>query len=493
MRYLSLFSGVEAATQAWHPLGWECVGVSEIEPFPCSLLGQHYPRVPNLGDVTKIDETTIALLGPIDLIVFGSPCQDLSVAGKRKGFTNEDGNATRSGLFHTAIDIIEWAREHCGLRWALWENVPGAFSSSQGRDFAVVVAELAGLEHVDVPKNGWGNEGCAVGEHGLVEWSTLDAQWFGVAQRRRRCFALADFGDWSGRQPILLEPHGLRRDTAPRREAGQSTAHATAPCLTSSGKGFERAGDIRGQDPVVAVGLQRPGVVPPISHCLNAGSMGRIDFETETLVPRVAHALRAEGFDASEDGTGRGTPLVPVLPFDTTQITNADNGSNPSYGDPCHPLARGAHAPAIAYGFQQRIARNGRGDMGDVVSALSAQAGETGKGDAAPCVAVGYTIHGTDGTISVASLTEVAGSIRTKPPGSIENSSTTVALSGMQVRRLTPVECERLQGMADGYTNVTYRGKRAADGPRYEALGNSMAVPVMRWIGVQLDLVGLFQ
>ena len=219
MRYLSLFSGIEAATEAWAPLGWECVGVAEIEGFPCSVLAQRYPGVPNLGDVTKIDETTIALLGHIDLVIFGSPCQDLSVAGKRKGLAGE-----RSGLFHTAMRIIKWAREHCGCRWALWENVPGAFSSNKGADFASVVGELAGLEHVDVPANGWGNEGCALGQHGLVEWSTLDAQWFGVAQRRRRVFALADFGDWAGRQPILLEPHRMRGDSAPRREAGQDVA-----------------------------------------------------------------------------------------------------------------------------------------------------------------------------------------------------------------------------------------------------------------------------
>ena len=173
MRYLSLFSGIEAATVAWHPLGWEPVAFSEIEPFPCALLQHHYPDVPNLGDVTKITEEQIKQLGPIDLVVFGAPCQDLSIAGKQRGFRDEDGNTTRSGLFFDALRIFGYARKHGNARFALWENVPGAFSSSKGRDFAEVVAAMAGLEHVDVPKNGWGSEGAAVGDNGLLEWLAL--------------------------------------------------------------------------------------------------------------------------------------------------------------------------------------------------------------------------------------------------------------------------------------------------------------------------------
>lgn len=441
MRYLSLFSGIEAASSAWSPLGWQCVGVSDIEPFPCAVLAHHYPAVPNLGDVTKITEADIAALGPIDAVVFGSPCQDLSVAGKRKGL-----EGARSGLFFTAMRIIGWARQHCGLRWALWENVPGAFSSNKGADFAAVVDALAGLDGTTAPPKGWGTEGCAAGAKAMVEWSTLDAQWFGVAQRRRRVFALADFGDWSGRPPILLEPQSLRGDTAPSREAGQGITHSTAPCLTSSGRGVERTGDTRGQDPVVAVaggGLVR--VIPStadVAHCLNAGGMGRLDYETETLLAmcasgEVAHTLKAEGFDASEDGTGRGTPPVVVLPFDTTQITSKANGSNPKPGDPCHPLAAGAHAIAFNSNAQPDEMRF---DM-HVSAALTC------------------------------------------------SQSSAVAIPNMQVRRLTPVECERLQGFPDNHTRIPTgkSGKPAADGPRYKALGNSMAVPVMRWIGTQID------
>ena len=471
MRFLSLFSGIEAASTAWGPMGWECAAVAELDPFASAVLAHRHPTVPNLGDVTKITEEDIAKLGRLDLVVFGSPCQDLSVAGKREGLAG-----ARSGLFFTALRIIQHARERCGVRFALWENVPGAFSSNQGRDFAAVVDAMAGLAGTPIPPKGWGTEGCAVGEQAMVEWAVLDAQWFGVAQRRRRVFALADFGDWFNRGPILLEPHRLRRDTAPSREAGQSTAGTLASRTGAGGfPGTDEA--LSGYlQPVECFGGNRTSGPLDVSTALNASgtASGRQDFESETFVVHgtqdpcvspdtaftlgrnqgqenavcvtgsVTHTLTAEGFDASEDGTGRGTPLVAlphvdVMPtlrsgggtaashgavsgdtkdeyvvpvaFDTTQITSAANRSNPKPGDPCHPLAAGAHAPAL--------------------------------------------------------------------------------LTPSQVRRLTPVECERLQGFPDNYTAIPWRNKPAdqcPDGPRYKALGNSMAVPVMRWIGQRIDL-----
>lgn len=255
MRYLSLFSGMEAAWLAWHPLGWECAGVAEIEPGPCSVLAhrlqatrpRYLPprpvdlpegepwafaperyrhigfgdRVPNLGDVSQVTDEDIRGLGPIDLVIGGSPCQDLSLAGKRRGLAG-----ARSGLFHQQIRIFHAARHFCGARFLVWENVPGAFSSNTGSDFAVVVGDMAGLD-LAVPEDGWGSEGMAVGEHGLVEWCVLDAQWFGLAQRRKRVFAVLDSGDWPGRSPLLLEPDGLRGDLAPRRQARKGTADGT--------------------------------------------------------------------------------------------------------------------------------------------------------------------------------------------------------------------------------------------------------------------------
>lgn len=360
MRYLSLFSGIEAATVAWHPLGWECAAVAEIEPFPCALLAHKYPDVPNLGDVTKVTAEDIRALGPIDLVVFGSPCQDLSVAGKRKGLAG-----ARSGLFHTALDIVDWAREHCGARWALWENVPGAFSSQQGRDFATVVEELAGLAECAVPPKGWGSEGAAIGEKAMVEWSTLDAQWFGVAQRRRRVFALADFGDWTRRSPVLLEPESLRGDTAPIR---------------GKGEGF------------------------------------------------------TSGFECGPSG-GRLTDLAPTL---DTRCKDGPIRNQIGVGVFC------AQDDAVAI-----------------------QGSSIGRNDAA-----GPQGRGVDGSGRMFTLTKT---------------DVHAVATAMRVRRLTPTECERLQGFPDDYTLIPYRGKPAADGPRYKALGNSFAVPVMRWIAQSIS------
>ena len=386
MRYLSLFSGIEAATVAWSPLGWEPVGFAEIEPFPCAVLAHHYPDVPNLGSVTEITDERIAALGRIDVVVGGSPCQDLSVAGKRAGLAGE-----RSSLFHEQIRIFNAARLLCGARWLIWENVPGALSSNKGRDFAVVVGSMAGCR-LDVPEDGWGTEGMALGDHGLVEWCVLDAQWFGVAQRRRRVFAVLDTGNWADRFPVLLERDSLRGDSPPSREQGQKPA----PCLSARSKGGGLGTD-----------FELDGGLIPATGAVTLAVHGTQD--PGTLVER-AHAL------------GRNNGLENAV---------------------------ATIAMESAYAFQPRISRNGRGDMGDVINALTAEAGETGKGDSAPCVAT-----------------------RTS------------------VRRLTPRECERLQSFPDDYTAIPWRGKpadRCPDGPRYKALGNSMAVPVMRWIGERID------
>lgn len=357
MNYLSLFSGMEAAHLAWSPLGWKCRGVAEIEPAACQLLDHRLPHVPNLGSVTEITDAQIAALGPLDVVIGGSPCQDLSVAGKRAGLAG-----ARSGLFHEQLRIFHAARTLCGARWLVWENVPGAFSSHKGRDFALVVGELAGCD-LDVPADGWGSEGVALGDHGLVEWSVLDAQWFGVAQRRRRVFAILDTGDWAGRRPVLLEPESLRGDSPPRREAGKGVATRT-PCGLEGGE---------------------------LARALTAANTatGRLDPNEST-----------------EDGTGRGTPLVPVA-----------------------------------------FAQNQRDEVRtmDVAGALAAE------------------------------------------PGAKQQ---TYLQAGMAVRRLTPRECERLQGAPDDWTLVPNKhGKTMADGPRYKMLGNSFAVPVIRWIGERLEAV----
>lgn len=438
MRYLSLFSGMEAAHLAWSPLGWTCVGVAEVDPAACALLRHRLPHVPNLGDVTAITDAAIAKLGRIDVLIGGSPCQDLSVAGKRAGLAG-----SRSSLFHEQLRIFNAARHLCGARWLVWENVPGAFSSNAGRDFAVVVGALAGCE-LNVPSDGWGNEGVALGDNGLVEWSVLDAQWFGVAQRRRRVFAVLDTGNWADRPPVLLERDSLRGDSAPRREAGERVA-STVVARTGSSSGPGIRAECDGGAGLIPSAVMAHGQGGAEITAGERSPTLTCNHEAPILVQEVAHILRADGFDASEDGTGRGTPLVPVA-FDTTQITSGANRSSPKPGDPCHPLAASAHPPAVAF----------------------------------DCKASGQAGFGVG---------EVASTMRSMGhANSHQNGGGHLAVQqGMRVRRLTPRECERLQDAPDDWTLVpNAAGKPMADGPRYKMLGNSFAVPVIRWIGEQI-------
>jgi len=442
MRYGSVCSGIEAATVAWHPLGWQPVFFAQFDPdhdykrgldFPSRVLAHHYPEVPNLGDFTQITRDRIR--DDIDLLVGGTPCQSFSIAGLRGGLDDDRGNL--------ALEYLKLA-QRLRPRWLVWENVPGVLSSNGGRDFGAILGGMVEL---------W---------YG-VAYRVLDAQFIrihgyarAVPQRRRRVFAVGYLGDWRRAAAVLFERESLRGDSPPRREAGQATA-PTLSARTKGGGGLGTDFDLDGGQTAVDVG-----------HTLNAkGGAGRSDFETETLIAfsskgsgndvmedcaptmramnhskshanaggqiAVAHALKGGGFDGSEDGTGRGVPLIA---FDTTQITSGENRCNPQAGDPCHPIPAHGHAPAIAFNARQDPDISG---------------------------AVTHPID-TDGqSIGV--------------------------LARWRVRRLMPVECERLQGFPDGYTDVPRDGKPAADGPRYKALGNSMAIPPMRWIGQRLDIV----
>lgn len=417
MRYLSVCSGIEAATQAWSPLGWRPVAFSEIEPFPCAVLAHHYPAVPNWGDMTRFEEWPDA---DVDVLCGGTPCQSFSVAGLRKGLADPRGN-----LMLTFGAIAARHRP----RWLAWENVPGVLSSNGGRDFGAFLGMLGEL--------GYG-----------VAYRVLDAQHvrtrrfpWAVPQRRRRVFVVGYLGDWRRAAAVLFDRESLSGHPAPRREAGKRPA-PTLAARTNGGGGLGTDFD-----------LDR-GLVADVAPTLNAHFGDKQGLENQHINGGcglfVAHALRGEGFDASEDGTGRGTPIVPVEPFvmmergreggsnleyrqdgtanailtpnggrggmgvgavafDTTQITSKANYSNPQPGDPCHPLAAGAHAPAIA--------------------------------------------------------------------------------TPWAVRRLTPQECERLQGFPPNFTRIPWRGKPAdqcPDGPRYKALGNSWAVNCADWIGERI-------
>jgi DNA (cytosine-5)-methyltransferase 1 len=404
MRYLSLFSGIEAASAAWHPMGWKCAAVSEIEPFPCAVLAHHYPTVPNLGDITKFKEWPD--LGTVDLLVGGSPCQSFSIAGLRKGMDDPRGN-----LMLTYLAVVN----RVAPRWVVYENVPGLLSSNGGRDFGTLLGGLAEL--------GYG-----------FAYRVLDAQYIrveshsrAVPQRRRRVFVVGYLGDWRRAAAVLFERESLLGHPAPRRQAGKGIA-PTLNARTKGGGGLGTDSDCNG-------GL--------VARSLRAQSNSSHRADSDNYV--VAHSLRGEGFDASEDGTGRGTPFVPV-PFDTTQITSAANRSNPKHGDPCHPLSAEGHPLAIAFDCK-----------GDVHS-----------------VCLGSDpIHARELAM----------------PQTRRNGDPGVVQYGAAVRRLTPTECERLQGFPDRYTEIKIGKSPAKDGPRYKALGNSMAINTMRWIGDRIELV----
>ncbi len=435
----SVCSGIEAASVAWHPLGWRASFLSEIEPFPRAVLAYHYPSVPLHGDFTTIHAGDYE---PIDLLVGGTPCQDFSIAGKREGLGGERGNLT-----------LEFARLAFRLRpkWVVWENVPGVFSNNEGRDFGAVLACFAGYSAGSAfaaPVGGWQNAGAApaAGPDGYgLAWRVLDAQFAGVPQRRRRVFVVGYLGDWRRAAAVLFERHSLSWNSPPSREAGKGFA-VGALAGTSPGGGWRVGADEAAAGHLVAFGGNNTAGPIDVATAVNAcaSASGRLDFESETF---VAHSLRAEGFDASEDGTGRGIPLIPIS-FDTTQITSKENRSNPQAGDPCHPLASGAHAPAVAFDCKSS-GRNGFG-IGEVSPTLRSMGHKDSHQNAGGQVAV----NGASG-----------------------------------VRRLTPRECERLQGFPDYYTLVPFRGKPSADGPRYKALGNSMAVPCMAWIGSRIKAV----
>ena len=480
MKYLSVCSGIEAATCAWHPLGFEAFAFSEIDRFPCAVLAHHYPHVPNFGDMSKFQEWPDAT--DIDVLVGGTPCQSFSVAGLRKGLDDPRGN-----LMLTYGAIAGKYRP----KWLVWENVPGVLSSNRGRDFGTFLGMLGQL--------GYG-----------FAYRILDAQYFGLAQRRRRVFVVGYLGDWRRAAAVLFERHGLQGHPAPSREAGEVAPTIPARSLGGGGLGtdFDCDGGL----------IYAPNVSPALKARDYKGPSSDGDGDG---APIIAFSCKDHGADASE--------ISPTLRSMNHSESHANAGGQVAIAIPGNVIGRnaenggngiGADDSGVMYTLTKTdihavaFAQNSRDEVREMpyVGALSAEPGMKQQSYVAICfnarqdpdswvdhtgpidtdgttLAIGVTIHGTDKTASIASFTDVAGSIRTKPPGSIENNSTTAILQKMAVRRLTPRECERLQGFSDDYTLIPWRGKEAQfcpDGPRYKALGNSMAVPVMRWIGERI-------
>ena len=474
MKYLSVCSGIEAASVAFEPFGWKPLAFSEIEAFPRAVLQHHYPDTPLHGDFTDLkDESWIV---DADMLCGGTPCQAFSIAGNRQSLADDRGNLTlQFVLLANAIDTL---RSGAGRdpAWVLWENVPGVLSTNDNA-FGAFLAGLAGedvaFEPGPRPEQGrssthwtwkgrlgkhvpkWPVAGVADGPHRTVAWRVLDAQHFGLAQRRQRVFVLArgGAGRWAVADALLPIIESSRWHPAPGRGKGEGTAHAVAPSLTASGLGVERTGESRGQDPV------------------------------------VAHTLRAEGFDASEGGTGRGIPLV--------MATGQAGAEVVSDGEPS--LTCNHEAPIL---MRMREGKEG-GGKGPLVSEDQSLTLATGNDQVLAVRTANTTANGhgiADGITHT-----------------LDQAQGQAVMTGMQVRRLTPVETSRLQGFPDTYCHIPtnkwrkipadeaaylqshglhaeLRGEQwytnvAADGPIYKANGNSWAVPCARYIAERIKAV----
>ena len=414
MNYLSVCSGIEAATVAWHHMGWNPVGFSEIEKFPSQVLAHHYPQVTNFGDMTKYKEWEIDRT--IGLLVGGTPCQSFSVAGLRKGLSDPRGN-----LALTYVGILD----HFRPKWFIWENVPGVLSSNQGRDFASFLTALGIIGY------GW-------------SYRVLDAQYFGVAQRRRRVFVVGHLGDWRPTAEVLFESESLQRNTKPSRKARKSV---TGYVESSFGQYRE--------DVVAGTTKASGGVLSGGSETFIVGAL-----DTECGGQKLSHQSINSGHIFAVYENHPSDSRVREMGEVCQTVTNkwGTGGGNVPF------------VQNIAYGFEPGIAKregNPNRFCEEISPTLRAE-----MGDNQVATAFGWQ-NSASQSMSVDSITPT-----------LDKSKTPALFSNMAVRRLTPVECERLQGFPDNYTNIR---ENCPDGARYKALGNSMAVPVMRWIGERIN------
>ncbi|MHV99583.1 Dam family site-specific DNA-(adenine-N6)-methyltransferase [Escherichia coli] len=571
MRYGSVCSGIEAASVAWESLGWLPAWFAEIEAFPSAVLAHHWPDVANLGDMTKIAAAvrTGDVAAP-DVLVGGTPCQAFSIAGLRNGLDDERGQLTLS--YVELANAIDDKRRERGEEEAIivWENVPGVLSSKDNA-FGCFLAGLAGESSELQPAGGkWTHAGCVSGPQRIIAWRVLDAQFFGVAQRRRRVFVVASSRKNFDPAAVLFELNSMRRNTPPCRETQPEIASYAGkrsdggshwdnpanphPTLNQSnniggigasnqeifsqrGSGLvsdaysdisrtllAKENDSTAEDLdtyVLAYGGGNTGGSIDVATACTAHGV-RMDFDTETFAVHgtqdpdtnheLAHTLgRNHGQENAvcyglKPGQGSKAGGIGWAEEQAPTLTSAQSGTN--------------LAPAIAFAENSRGEIRLQGGDGQIVGPLSTGGGKPGQGFQA--IAFSYKDHGADATVDM-SPTLRAGNHDTshansgQPPAiciqhaSIgrhdaagpqgkgyqedvaftqdSRASADVVQFGMQVRRLTPVECERLQGFPDNHTLISWRGKAAADcpdGPRYKAIGNSMAVPVMRWIGERI-------
>lgn len=529
---------MEAATVAWHPLGWTPLAFSEIEPFPKALLQYKYPNIPNYGDLTKFDEWPLSV-GNVDLVVGGTPCQAWSVAGKRLGLDDPRG---RVALAYAGL--IEKHRP----RWIVWENVPGVYSAGKpgGADFAAFVGTLAKL-----------------GYH--IAYRTLNAEYFGVPQRRRRCILVGYLGDWRPAAAVLFEPESLRRDIKKGRKKGEGIASGpqSGPgpsdprgCWWDGGQISQTLDAVLSKGQTMPDKNRFPAVLQPVcatgetTHCLTSSHRGSEDgtgrgtpividraafnqgvnaqyephieaTETmDTLISKGPHAVgvpfrKAKRASSDQDdetwveadkantlnlfdlGDTRTTHAIvePSKPF-CADVAPTITSSGPPFSrtgnERTEAEALVVQPQPIAFQPGNLMRRAGSDPSTEVFPTVKCDTGDQSPHVAMPVVPL-------DGMNLLSRLGQCGEEHSTQnfTPG---DPSFTLRQGGVQhgvltpmaVRRLTPEECEALQGFPKGYSRIPWKGKPASecpDGPRYKACGNSMAVPVMRWVGERIALV----
>lgn len=464
MRYGSVCSGIEAASIAWESLGWQPAWFAEIEAFPSAVLANHWPHVTNLGDMTGIASAVRA--GDVeapDVLVGGTPCQAFSIAGLRNGLADKRGQLTLS--YVELANAIDDKRRERGEKEAIivWENVPGVLSSKDNA-FGCFLAGLAGESSELQPAGGkWTHAGCVSGPQRIIAWRVLDAQFFGVAQRRKRVFVVASARKDFNPAEVLFEFEGVRRDTPPCREP-KTTVTADAGSGAEGGSHWDN-----------------PANPPPtLNQSNNIGGIGASN--QEIFAQRgagIVGAYRMTAFgEYSGDGTASTVKARDYKDATDLAVTYSDvsrtllSKSNDSMAEDLDTYAiHGTQDPDANHELAHTLGRN-HGQENAIITepyTISIRGREEGS-----------TVEvRNDGTAN-ALLT---------PNGGRAGMGVGAVGWGMQVRRLTPVECERLQGFPDNHTLISWRGKDAADcpdGQRYKAIGNSMAVPVMRWIGERI-------
>jgi DNA (cytosine-5)-methyltransferase 1 len=509
MKFGSVCSGIEAASVAWHPLGWTAAWLSEIEPFPCAVLKHHYPDVPNHGDMSLLPEKILS--GQVeapDLFCGGTPCQAFSVAGLRNSLDDARGNLSLT--FVGIANAIDHVRSLRGDSPAIvfWENVPGVLNTKDNA-FGCFLGALAGeSEPITAPGERWSNAGCVFGPQRTVAWRVLDAQYFGVAQRRRRVFVVASARDDINPTEILFEFEGLRRDTAPSRKEGKVT-----PTISSSGTGVSRVGfncedEWFIETPVVGALDTECGGNKMNHQTINSGHLLPVSSFYESSLAQyreanVSGTIKASGGVA---GGGSETFLAQPIPLNTMnllgrEVENTQRGFGVGKpGDPSPTLTK-SHSHAVAQPIPihdqatRHAGKNGDKTMGKGNGLGIGQPGDPmntlTKGDNH---AVAYAFDSLSSNSMKSSNpnsgcreVDLAKTIDTFDPNPSKNQGGIGVMQSMAVRRLTPTECERLQGFPDNYTNIPWRkAAESPDGPRYKALGNSWAVPVVAWLGQRI-------